>query len=92
MDTVGILAQLYAQTDIAYVGGSFGPGVHNVMEPAIQGKPVIFGPRHLNSLEARQLVERRGGFAVSNSDDIVNIVSEFLNNSGRRREAGQKAR
>ncbi|MFC1562000.1 3-deoxy-D-manno-octulosonic acid transferase [candidate division KSB1 bacterium] len=92
VDTVGILAQLYAQTDIAYVGGSFGPGVHNVMEPAVQGKPVIFGPRHLNSLEARQLVERRGGFAVSNSDDIVSIVSEFLNNSGRRTEAGQKAR
>ncbi len=91
VDSVGLLAKLYTKSDIAYVGGSFGPGVHNVMEPGILGKPVLFGPNYLNSLEASELILCGGGFLVKNGSDIIDIVSEFLNNSAKRTEAGRKA-
>jgi len=91
VDTVGILARLYAQTDIAYIGGSFGPGVHNVMEPAILELPVIFGPRHINSLEARHMAENGGGFVVQNSDDIYMILERLLTDRDFRDQSGNKA-
>ncbi len=92
IDSVGLLVTLYSKADIAYVGGSFGPGVHNVMEPGILGKPVLFGPNHLNSFEAIELINCGGGFAVKNSSEITDRVSNFLNNSDKRFDAGNKAR
>ncbi len=88
IDKIGILAQLYSISIFAYVGGSFGPGVHNVMEPAIMGIPVMFGVKHTNSLEAMQMKEQGGGFEVKNSQDFENITrkllnsEEFMNNAG----------
>lgn len=88
VNTVGILAELYAYADIAFVGGSFVPGVHNVMEPAVIGIPVIFGPKHENSFEALQLVKKGGAFTVENSDEFYRTVdmlikdTKFYNNSG----------
>ena len=58
-NTIGLLARLYKQTDIAFIGGSFGKGTHNVMEPAVFGQPVLFGPNHLNSYEAGELLNNR---------------------------------
>jgi len=92
IDTIGLLVTLYSKADIAYVGGSFGPGVHNVMEPGILGKPILFGPNHLNSFEALEMIHCGGGFAVKNSSEITDRVSDFLNNSGKRSDAGKKAR
>jgi len=91
VDTVGILAGLYAQADITYVGGSFRPGVHNVMEPAVLGKPVLFGPRHLNSLEARQLVQNGGGYAVHNTEEIIKAITSLFENHDKRIESGECA-
>ena len=91
VDSVGLLAKLYTKSDIAYVGGSFGPGVHNVMEPGILGKPVLFGPNYLNSFEASELILCGGGFLVRSSSDITDIVSDFLDNNAKRTEAGKKA-
>ncbi|MFH1071508.1 MAG: glycosyltransferase N-terminal domain-containing protein, partial [Candidatus Glassbacteria bacterium] len=56
VDTLGALAAVYRAAHVVYVGGSFGKGVHNTMEPACFGLPVVFGPRHLNSYEARLMV------------------------------------
>ena len=81
VDTVGVLAELYAYADIAFVGGSFIPGVHNVMEPAIMGIPVLFGPKHENSFEALQLVKKGGAFKVENDDAFYKTIDMLINDT-----------
>jgi len=78
VDIVGVLAELYKYGDIAFIGGSFLPGVHNVMEPAIMGLPVLFGPMHKNSFEAIELNRKKGGFVVKTDGDFFNIVSKLI--------------
>jgi 3-deoxy-D-manno-octulosonic-acid transferase len=63
VDRVGILAELYHQAQLAFVGGGFRGSVHNVMEPAVAGLPVLFGPEYHNSREAELLVQTGGGCA-----------------------------
>ncbi|MDH5751772.1 MAG: 3-deoxy-D-manno-octulosonic acid transferase [Deltaproteobacteria bacterium] len=65
LDTVGVLAGVYRCGSMAYVGGGFSSGVHNVMEPAVMGLPVFFGPRHHNAKEARELLEEGTAFSFS---------------------------
>ena len=67
--------------DIAFVGGSFIPGVHNVMEPAIMGIPVLFGPKHENSFEALQLVKKGGAFKVENDDAFYKTIDMLINDT-----------
>ena len=69
VDKVGLLAKLYGVADITFVGGSFRGRVHNVMEPAAMGKPVVFGPTVQNAHEASLLVDRGGAnwFITRNS-------------------------
>lgn len=92
VDRMGVLAAIYRAADIAYVGGSFSTGVHNVMEPACFSLPVIFGPCHLNSYEARLMIERRGAFPVSSSSDILRVVERLLADESARKEHGEAAR
>ncbi|MFC1513973.1 3-deoxy-D-manno-octulosonic acid transferase [candidate division KSB1 bacterium] len=92
IDVIGILAKLYAQTDIAFVGGSFGPGVHNVMEPGILGKPVLFGPRHLNSHEAVELTKCGGGFIVNNPDELYERICSFMDDESFLKTSGENAK
>ncbi len=92
VDKMGLLANLYFYGDVAFVGGSFGPGVHNVMEPAAHGIPVLFGPRILNSPDALELQKREAGFLVRNSDDIYFHLCGFFSNRNSCKEAGKRAR
>ena len=78
IDTVGILAEAYRFGDVAYIGGSFSTGVHSVIEPAIAGLPVVFGPTHQNSFEAVQLVEQAGGFTVADEAAMGDILHRLL--------------
>jgi 3-deoxy-D-manno-octulosonic-acid transferase len=91
VDRIGVLANLYAYGDMAYVGGSFGPGVHNVMEPASHGIPVLFGPRILNSPEAQELVSRQAGIRIQNSDEAYRHLRKLLTENGLRRSMGKEA-
>ena len=91
IDTIGILAALYKYSHISYVGGSFTTGVHNVMEPAVFENTVLFGPKHDNSFEALQMVERGGAFAINNNEDVYSIVSKLLENDDERRKTGKIA-
>ena len=77
VDQIGILANLYAFSHVAYVGGSFDPGVHNVMEPAASSNVVLFGPRILNSPEAQEFVRRGVGFVVQNKGNVLDKLKEF---------------
>jgi len=91
VNTVGVLYKLYRKAHAAYVGGSFHQGVHNVMEPAGMGLPVMTGPAHHNSPEAEALVSRGGAFVVNNSADVVERISGWLEDPASREQAGQKA-
>jgi 3-deoxy-D-manno-octulosonic-acid transferase len=91
VDSVGILLILYASAHIAYVGGSFRQGIHNVLEAAVYGIPVIFGPRHRNSHEPLMLVEGGGGFVVNNSGELYRTLEHFLQDESARRVAGERA-
>ncbi|MDH3198108.1 MAG: hypothetical protein OEO21_07690 [Candidatus Krumholzibacteria bacterium] len=92
IDSVGVLADAYRLADVAYVGGSFSTGVHSVIEPAIAGLPVLFGPVHDNSFEALQLHARGGGFPVADAGQIHARLAALLEREEDRRRAGESAR
>lgn len=89
VDSIGILTALYQYADVAYVGGSFKQGVHSVLEPAVYGIPVLFGPKHHNSQEAVELARRGGGFVVHNQQDCYKVLRTLLNNKKACARAGQ---
>lgn len=91
IDTVGILAEAYRLADIAYVGGSFSTGVHSVIEPAIASLPVVFGPRHDNSFEALQLLERGGGWCVHDGAEMARTLGALVDDPALRNRSGEAA-
>lgn len=91
VDSIGILLTLYGYADLAYVGGSFRQGVHNVLEAAVYGIPVLFGPRHRNSHEPLMLVDRGGAFVVASTDDFHRTVHHLLTHDPSREGAGARA-
>ncbi|MFZ0390091.1 MAG: glycosyltransferase N-terminal domain-containing protein, partial [Calditrichia bacterium] len=92
VDRMGILANLYSAGNAAYVGGSFRQNVHNVLEPAVYGIPVLLGPVNQNSHEAQLLKLAGGAFEVHQKEEIVNLLNKFLINDIYRQEAGMRAR
>lgn len=92
IDTVGVLSSLYSVATLAYVGGAFTTGVHNVMEPAVMGLPVIFGPKHQNAAEAVELTQRGAAFSVATPDEFRIILFKFLEQPEECRRLGQMAR
>ncbi len=91
IDRVGILADLYKYADVAYVGGSFKQGIHNVMEPAVYNIPVLFGPVHSNSFEAIRLLDAGGARLVTNSETTYSTVLDLLENEAKRKKVGENA-
>jgi len=91
VDSVGILLALYATAHVAFIGGSFKQGIHNVLEAAVFGIPVVFGPRYDNSQEPLMLVDRGGAFVVGNSDDLFRTVRNLFENVSVRTNAGRRA-
>ena len=81
IDSIGKLSQLYWEGQIAYVGGGFSSGVHNVMEPAIARLPVLFGSKYNNSDESIQLIKNGGGFAVKDSADFYMRIKMLFDDS-----------
>ena len=93
VDRLGILGDLYALADVAFVGGGFhGAGLHSVLEPAAFGAPVLFGPRHENSREATLLEREGGGASVSDVDSFVAALARWLSDHAARADAGHRAR
>jgi 3-deoxy-D-manno-octulosonic-acid transferase len=90
-DTVGVLSSLYAVGTLAYVGGAFTTGVHNVIEPCAMGLPVIFGPKHYNSPEAVDFLKRGLAFTVNNTADFRTVLFRLLEEPERCRQLGQQA-
>lgn len=91
IDQSGYLAELYSLASIAYVGGGFGINVHNTLEPAVYGIPVLFGPRHHNSPEAEELAKRGGAKVVYNQATLGTTLKTMMSNCRERLEGGQIA-
>lgn len=78
IDQIGMLANLYSLARIAYVGGGFKQNVHNVLEPAVFGLPVLMGPRIQKSREARLLIAGGGGTVVHSPEEILTAIGRLL--------------
>ncbi len=81
IDCLGILSSLYKYATFSYIGGGFGVGIHNVLETAVYGSPIAFGPNYKKFREAVQLVERGGAISINNSSDLYQILDKCLKNS-----------
>ncbi len=92
VDRVGVLAELYGAGQIAFVGGSFGPGVHSVLEAAAHGVPVLFGPRMNNSPEALEMKAAGLGKVVSDTATCAGELLALLQNAAAREEVGRQCR
>ncbi|WP_396144252.1 3-deoxy-D-manno-octulosonic acid transferase [Flavobacterium sp.] len=89
IDTIGILTKIYSYADIAYVGGGFGnPGVHNILEPATFGVPIIIGPNYSHFAEATALVHQEGCISISNQNELNEAFDNLISNEDVRHEKG----
>ncbi|WPV00137.1 glycosyltransferase N-terminal domain-containing protein [Mucilaginibacter sp. cycad4] len=79
IDNIGMLSSLYAYADIAYIGGGFGVGIHNTLEAAAFGLPVIFGPNYQKFNEAKELIALKAGFSIGNETELKGIVETLIN-------------
>jgi len=79
IDSIGLLSHLYRFGNIAYIGGGFGVGIHNVLEAATYGLPVIFGPNYQRFQEAVELSQAGGGFPISNSKECLEAFNLLMN-------------
>lgn len=82
IDNIGMLSSLYAYGDIAYIGGGFGVGIHNTLEAAAFGLPVIFGPNYSKFNEARELVALKAGFSINNETELQGITNTLVTDRG----------
>lgn len=89
VDSIGILLTLYTYADIAFVGGSFKQGIHNVLEAAVYGIPVMFGPKIENSQEAQQLREKSGGMVVRGKKEAYRRLRTLFNDKTLRENRGK---
>lgn len=89
IDTIGILTKIYSYADIAYVGGGFGnPGVHNILEPATFGVPIVIGPNFSHFAEATALVNMKGCISIDNKNELFDAFSNLIDNDDIRHEKG----
>lgn len=79
IDNLGMLSSLYKYGELAYIGGGFGVGIHNILEPASFGLPVLFGPNFQKFEEAKKLVELGGAFSINNFDQFKEKTDEYFN-------------
>lgn len=88
IDAIGFLSSIYRYGNVAYIGGGFGVGIHNTLEAAVYGMPVIFGPNHQAFREALGLIDAKGGFPIANASDYDRVMDKFMTDSEALREAG----
>jgi len=78
IDNIGMLSKLYHYSTIAYVGGGFNKGIHNTIEAAVYGNPVLFGPNYKKFKEAIGLIENGGGICITSSNELSTILQKFI--------------
>lgn len=89
VDSIGILLTLYTYADVAFVGGSFKQNIHNVLEAAVYGIPVVFGPKISNSQEAKQLQKRGGGLLIRGKREAYRRLRSLFSDKELREARGK---
>ena len=89
IDSVGLLSSLYRYGNIAYIGGGFGVGIHNILEAATFGLPVIFGPNYKRFKEALDLTSEGGAVSISNSDELRQALNNLVNDENALKNASE---
>jgi 3-deoxy-D-manno-octulosonic-acid transferase len=92
IDVIGILNSLYRYASIAYVGGGFGKGIHNILEAATYGKPIIFGTNYKKFKEANDLIRLSAAFSVSNYEELDKIICQLSADPQAIKNAGSNAK
>jgi 3-deoxy-D-manno-octulosonic-acid transferase len=91
VDSIGILSILYSYASVAFIGGSFKINVHNVLEAAVYGVPVLFGPKINNSQEAQKLIEVGGGIIVKDKKEFYRVIRKLFSDEKLLTECGKKS-
>lgn len=91
IDNIGMLSSLYGYGNIAYIGGGFGVGIHNTLEAAAFGLPVVFGPNYQKFNEARELITLKAGFSINDVHQLKGIVDTLVNDEAFYSVTGKKA-
>jgi len=89
VDTIGLLTKIYSYADVVYVGGAFKTGLHNILEPATFGVPIVIGPKFGKFKEANDLVERKGCISVNDQDEFSGIFQRFKRDADFRKKTGE---
>lgn len=92
IDCFGLLSSIYRYGEIAYIGGGFHAGIHNTLEAAVYGIPVIFGPRYEKFMEAVELIEHKGAFTIQNYEELKALLDTMLTDKEKMLEWGNNAR
>ena len=87
----GLLSSIYQYGEVAYVGGGFGVGIHNVLEAAVWDMPVIFGPNNMRFQEARGLIDSGGGFEIDGDDTFRELMDRFSSDGQLLKSVSEKA-
>lgn len=91
IDCYGLLSSIYRYGEISYVGGGFGVGIHNVLEAAVYGIPVVFGPNNKKFREAQHLLEKKGGFEIKDYKDFECLLDKLLADKTYLEQSGKAA-
>ncbi len=91
IDCYGLLSSIYRYGEISYIGGGFGVGIHNVLEAAVYGIPVIFGPNNKKFREAQHLLRQKGGFEITGYEDFEQLMNRFLSDEAYLKQSGKAA-
>ncbi len=91
IDNIGLLSSLYSYGHVAFIGGGFGKGIHNTLEAAAFALPIIFGPKYQRFQEAKDLIDLKAGFSISNKAELNeclhNLQTDIKNNAGEKAKA-----
>jgi len=91
VDTIGQLKGMYAHADVAFIGGGFGRGIHNILEPSAWGVPVLFGPNHQKFGEAVELLSLNSAVCVRSENELAEALKKLFSDANQRRKRGNLA-
>ncbi len=92
VDSIGLLSRIYHYGQIAYIGGGFGVGIHNTLEAAVYGMPVIFGPNYQRFREAYDLIAVKASESIKDARELTDLVGSFIDDSDKLRAYSEAAR
>ena len=91
IDSIGMLSKLYRYGKIAIIGGGFGAGIHNTLEAAVYGLPLVFGPNYQRFQEAVDLIKLNAAFSVNNYNEFETKIQQLLNDTDFYQKAAEAA-